>query len=97
VNFVDEHKLAVGVTADLILGIREEEAILLGNGLAKSEKRESRALGEVPFVGGHDAASDYLLGGDGLVAGVALGGWSDNGLRKAVVLAEAVGERVAAE
>jgi len=56
VDLVDHDELAVGVEAELVLRVDEDQALLLGPLLAFGEEPQHERLGAVVEVGGRDAA-----------------------------------------
>ena len=92
VDLVDEADHAVLVLAELVLGVHQDQSVLVGHLLPEGEELLGLAAAVVPVLLAHEAALHHVLGGDELVVHVGLGGGGDQVLPQLLVLLQALGE-----
>ena len=96
-DLVDEYEAAVD-EAELVLGVDEDESAPGGHLLSAGEESQGHLLDLLPELGGGEAGTDDLVGGDvEVVTLVGLGGGGYDGVGELLVLAQAFGQWHAAD
>ena len=92
VDFIDETNDTVFVLTEFVLGIHENQTVLVGHLLAKSEQFLGLGAAVVPVFLGHEASLDHVFGRDQFIVNIGLGGGGDQVLPQLLVLLQAFGE-----
>jgi len=95
-DLVDQQDIAGGVLAELIFGVHQDQAVLPGHLLPEGEQLQGVGAGGLPVRPGQPPLRDDLVGTDGAVVFLVLGGGGQDRLLQDGVLFQAVGQRVPA-
>mmetsp|Transcript_13017 Transcript_13017/g.25266 ORF Transcript_13017/g.25266 Transcript_13017/m.25266 type:complete len:247 (-) Transcript_13017:1962-2702(-) len=96
VDLVNEKDLAgLEVTAELVLGVHEDQSVLSSGLLAKCKELLGLGVAEIPVLLVHPSITHNGLSIDELIVLVTLGGWCTQVLLKLLVLLKSIGELVA--